>query len=56
MVKSDKYKVVDLFSGAGGLELGFEQAGYEVVFSTDFDENCEKVHLKNRPEIPFFEN
>ena len=48
-----KYKIVDLFSGAGGLELGFEQAGYEVVFSTDFDEYCEKVHLKNRPNIPF---
>ena len=48
-----KYKIVDLFSGAGGLELGFEQAGYEVVFSTDFDDYCEKVHLKNRPNIPF---
>jgi DNA (cytosine-5)-methyltransferase 1 len=48
-----KYKIVDLFSGAGGLELGFEQAGYDVVFSTDFDEHCEKVHLKNRPNIPF---
>ena len=48
-----KYTVVDLFSGAGGLELGFEQAGYKIVFSTDFDEHCEKVHLLNRPEVPF---
>ena len=48
-----KYKIVDLFSGAGGLELGFEQAGYDVVFATDFDEHCEKVHLLNRPNIPF---
>ena len=53
MKKSNKYKIVDLFSGAGGLELGFEQAGYDVVFSTDFDENCEKVHIANRPNIPF---
>ncbi len=53
MNKPQKYKIVDLFSGAGGLELGFEQAGYEVVFSTDLDENCEKVHLTNRPQIPF---
>ena len=53
MIKSNKYKIVDLFSGAGGLELGFEQAGYDVVFSTDFDENCEKVHVANRPNIPF---
>ena len=53
MSESKKYKIVDLFSGAGGLELGFEQAGYNVVFSTDFDEYCEKVHLTNRPNIPF---
>ena len=49
----NKYNIVDLFSGAGGLELGFEQAGYNIVFSTDFDEYCEKVHLINRPSIPF---
>ena len=48
-----KYNIVDLFSGAGGLELGFEQAGYNIVLSTDFDEYCEKVHIKNRPDIPF---
>ena len=53
MKKPPKYKIVDLFSGAGGLELGFEQAGYEIVFSTDFDEYCEKVHINNRPQIPF---
>lgn len=53
MSKPQKYKIVDLFSGAGGLELGFEQANFDVAFSTDFDENCEKVHLKNRPTIPF---
>ena len=53
MSKPNKYKIVDLFSGAGGLELGFEQAGYDIVFSTDFDEYCEKVHLANRPNIPF---
>jgi len=49
-----KYTVVDLFSGAGGLELGFEQANYEIVFSTDIDKHCEQVHLLNRPYIPFF--
>jgi DNA (cytosine-5)-methyltransferase 1 len=50
----NKYTVVDLFSGAGGLELGFEQADYEILFSTDIDEYCERVHLLNRPGIPFF--
>lgn len=50
---SKKYTVVDLFSGAGGLELGFEKAGFDIRFSTDIDEYCEKVHLLNRPDIPF---
>lgn len=50
---SRKFTAVDLFSGAGGLELGFEKAGFDIVFSTDFDEYCEKVHLLNRPNIPF---
>ena len=47
------FTAVDLFSGAGGLELGFERAGFNIVFSTDFDDYCEKVHLRNRPMIPF---
>jgi DNA (cytosine-5)-methyltransferase 1 len=51
--KANRYSVVDLFSGAGGLELGFEQSGYDILFSTDIDEYCEKVHLLNRPSIPF---
>lgn len=49
----NKYKVVDLFSGAGGFLLGFENKGFEIVLSTDIDEDCKKVHLVNRPNIPF---
>lgn len=49
----NKYKVVDLFSGAGGFLLGFENKGFDIVLSTDFDEDCEKVHKTNRPNIPF---
>lgn len=48
-----KYKIVDLFSGAGGFQIGFEREGFEVMLSTDFDEDCEKVHKLNRPDIPF---
>ena len=52
-MRNKQFTAVDLFSGAGGLELGFEKAGFNIVFSTDFDEYCEKVHLLNRPNIPF---
>lgn len=30
-----KYRVVSLFSGAGGMDLGFIQAGFEVVWAND---------------------
>lgn len=48
-----KYKIVDLFSGAGGFQIGFEKEGFETILSTDFDEDCEKVHKENRPDVPF---
>lgn len=31
-----KFKVVSLFSGAGGMDLGFIRAGFEVVWANDF--------------------
>ncbi|MBQ0090444.1 MAG: DNA cytosine methyltransferase [Prevotellaceae bacterium] len=31
----NKPKVISLFSGAGGLDIGFEQAGFQTVFATD---------------------
>lgn len=50
---SNKYKIVDLFSGAGGFQIGFEREGFETILSTDFDADCEEVHRKNRPSVPF---
>ena len=47
------YNVVDLFSGVGGFQLGFEKAGFEILFSTDIDKYCEATHKLNRPQVPF---
>ena len=39
--------VVDLFSGAGGLSLGFEQAGYDVAAAVELDPIHSAVHEYN---------
>lgn len=44
---------IDLFSGCGGLTLGFKQAGVRSILASDIDENCEKTFHRNFPEVPF---
>lgn len=39
--------VVSLFSGAGGADLGFEQAGLEVIYSCDVDPICKETYDNN---------
>lgn len=43
-------KYVELFAGAGGLSLGFEQAGFQNVFSIEFDKVIAKTYQYNFPE------
>jgi len=33
-------RVISFFTGAGGLDLGFDLAGYDVVYATDIDSMC----------------
>lgn len=44
---------IDLFSGCGGMTLGFGWAGFNSVLASDIDENCKKTFATNFPEIPF---
>ncbi|AZI57714.1 DNA cytosine methyltransferase [Nakamurella antarctica] len=40
-------RVVSLFSGAGGLDLGFQQAGFELAFAVDNSAWAIKTHQRN---------
>lgn len=45
--KKNKFKVLDLFSGAGGLSRGFLDAGYDVILGVDFDKKALETFKKN---------
>lgn len=40
-------KIVSLFSGAGGLDLGLVQAGNEVIWANDIDKNAVETYRHN---------
>ena len=40
-------RVASLFSGGGGLDLGFLAAGFDIVYANEFDKNIWKTYEKN---------
>lgn len=40
-------KVVSFFAGAGGLDLGFEQAGFNVIWANEYDKDIWATYEKN---------
>jgi len=42
-------KVASLFCGCGGLDYGFHKAGYEIIWSNDFDKYAVETYNRNFP-------
>lgn len=42
---------VSLFSGAGGMDVGFSNAGYEILWANDFDKNACETFRANHGDI-----
>lgn len=45
--------VISFFAGCGGLDLGFEQAGFNVVWANEFDPHCRATYIRNHPNTEF---
>ncbi len=45
----EKYEIVDLFAGAGGMSLGFEMAGFDVVQAVEIIDIAADTHERNFP-------
>jgi len=48
----NSFRFVDLFSGIGGIRLGFESAGGKCVFSSEWDKHAQKTYEANFGTIP----
>lgn len=48
-----KFTFIDLFAGIGGIRLGFERAGGECVFSSEWDKFSQQTYSANYGEVPF---
>jgi DNA (cytosine-5)-methyltransferase 1 len=42
-------KIASLFSGAGGLDKGFERAGFDIVWANEYDSTIWETHQYNFP-------
>ena len=49
-------KVISLFSGAGGLDLGFIQAGHQIVWANDFFQDAVQTYRLNLGEHIYFDS
>lgn len=50
-----KPKLMDLFAGVGGLSLGFEKMGFDIVFANEFDEGIANAYKINHPNTNVLE-
>lgn len=48
-------KIISLFSGAAGMDIGFHQAGFKTAVAVEQDSSCCATLKKNMPDVPIIE-
>lgn len=43
-------KIVSLFSGCGGLDLGFKKAGFDIIWANEFDKSIWETYELNHKD------
>jgi DNA (cytosine-5)-methyltransferase 1 len=51
MKSNNNLKIVSLFSGCGGLDLGFKKAGFDIIWANEYDKVIWESFEKNFPTI-----
>ncbi|MDA0301506.1 MAG: DNA (cytosine-5-)-methyltransferase [Chloroflexi bacterium] len=51
-----RLRLASFFTGIGGFDLGFEQAGADVVFQCEIDPHCQQVLNKHWPDVPLHDD
>lgn len=48
---TENNKIISLFSGAGGMDIGFNTAGFETSVAVEYDKSCCETLKKNAPNL-----
>lgn len=48
-MRNNKYTAISLFSGAGGLDTGFENAGVKIIFANELMKEAAETYKANHP-------
>lgn len=53
MSQKSFYNFISLFTGAGGLDIGFREVGFRCLFASDIMKEAGETYRLNNPETPF---